>query len=472
MKLWQKNSLILFGLFLTVIILEIGLRIGGFIILSFQEHRNLQSIQQKGSFHIMCLGESTTQGQYPAYLEEILNQSNVGIKFSVIDKGVGGTDTIAILSQLEINLDNYQSDMVITMMGINDDGLHMPCETVPISKTIIVLRSLKVYKLTRLLWLHTVTKLKEIGLYAQDINDQKDKSKEAYEGLQLKTVTEKKLIPNSSDAFTYVKLGWSYKNQGKFYESEQAFKKALELNPNDAGVYAELGWVYRFQGEPTKAKQLFKKAIKLNPSHEGGYLGLGWLYKDQNRFLEAEQLLNKAISLNHANEFAFIGLARFYADQRKFLEAEQLLKKAIEFNPNNDSYYGCLATIYCEIGKNELSNSYSEKASNLRKKYYNPVTINNYYKLKQIIDRRNIKLVCMQYPVRNIEPLKMIFKEEADNVIFVDNERIFKDAIGKKGYNKYFTDMFGGDFGHCTQKGNKLLAENIANAILKEVFNK
>jgi len=57
-------------------------------------------------------------------------------------------------------------------------------------------------------------------------------------------------------------------------------------------------------------------------------------------------------------------------------------------------------------------------------------------------------------------------------VIFVDNERIFKDAIGKKGYNKYFTDMFGGDFGHCTQKGNKLLAENIANAILKEVFNK
>jgi hypothetical protein len=32
--------------------------------------------------------------------------------------------------------------------------------------------------------------------------------------------------------------------------------------------------------------------------------------------------------------------------------------------------------------------------------------------------------------------------------------------------------MFGGDFGHCTPKGNMLLAQNIADVILGEVFNK
>jgi hypothetical protein len=36
----------------------------------------------------------------------------------------------------------------------------------------------------------------------------------------------------------------------------------------------------------------------------------------------------------------------------------------------------------------------------------------------------------------------------------------------------YFVDMSGGDFGHCAPKGNRLLAENIANVILKEVFHK
>ena len=73
--------------------------------------------------------------------------------------------------------------------------------------------------------------------------------------------------------------------------------------------------------------------------------------------------------------------------------------------------------------------------------------------------------------MRSIQPLKKIFKEDED-VVFVDNERIFKDAVRKEGYNEYFRDMFGGDFGHCTQKGNRLLAGNIANVIFKEVFGK
>jgi hypothetical protein len=55
-------------------------------------------------------------------------------------------------------------------------------------------------------------------------------------------------------------------------------------------------------------------------------------------------------------------------------------------------------------------------------------------------------------------------------VLFVDNEAVFKNAICNAGYNTYFIDMFGGDFGHCTSLGNRLLAENIAGVILKEVF--
>jgi len=44
--------------------------------------------------------------------------------------------------------------------------------------------------------------------------------------------------------------------------------------------------------------------------------------------------------------------------------------------------------------------------------------------------------------------------------------------LKKISYNDYFTDMFAGDFGHCTRKGNRLLAENIANVILKEYFHR
>ena len=154
----QKIILILLGLFLTFAILETGLRLGGMIILALQERRNLLAIRQKGEYRIVCFGESTTQRQYPHYLEEILNQQEIGLKFSVIDKGVAGRDTEFIVSQVESVLDKYQPDLVVTMMGVNDYAIHMPHEAPSGSKLIRLFRSLKTYKLIRLIQLHLDTK--------------------------------------------------------------------------------------------------------------------------------------------------------------------------------------------------------------------------------------------------------------------------------------------------------------------------
>jgi len=469
-SLYQKISLILFGLFLTVVILEIILRIGGLTILSLQEHKNLQSIKQKGSFRIMCLGESTTQNQYPPYLEEILNKRDIGIKFSVIDKGIGGTNTLAILLHLEANLDKYQPDIVVTMMGINDCGSHMPYEATSSSKIILIFRSLKSYKLIRLLWLHIVTRLKEKGFYVQDINKQKNSPKETYKEPLQEPVPEKTLDSNPKNDSEYVKLGGLYKRQGKRTEAEQSFKKAIELNSNNDYAYTELGKLYKVQWKFTEAEQSFKKAIELNSNNDYAYTELGKLYKDQRKLTKAEQSLKKAIELNPNNDCAYKELGLTYRCQEKLTKAEQSLKKAIELNPDNDKLYRNLVTIYYEIGNNELSDVYAKKADSIRDKYCNFMTMNNYRKLKQIIDKRNVKLICVQYSVRNIESLKRLFGEGVDGMIFVDNERIFKDAVRNECYKEYFRDMFGGDFGHCTEKGNRLLAENIANTILKECF--
>jgi hypothetical protein len=79
--------------------------------------------------------------------------------------------------------------------------------------------------------------------------------------------------------------------------------------------------------------------------------------------------------------------------------------------------------------------------------------------------------VCVQYPMISVEPLKEIFDGER-GVVFVGNEKVFNRALKRGSYIEYFQDSFGGNFGHCTPKGNRLLAENIANVILKEVFHK
>jgi tetratricopeptide (TPR) repeat protein len=379
----KKTTLIIFGCFLFLILMETGLRLGGFILLSIQERRNLQSIRQKGAYRILCLGESTTQGQYPPFLEAILNQRNIGVRFSVIDKGLSATHISIILSQLESYLTEYHPDMVVTMMGINDWGEYLPYEAATTSKAMLFIQTFKTYKLSRLLWLHILTKAKELGFYKPNTDKQR-----------------------SGKILTYLQ---------------------------------EIGIKEAYAAESISLENSFKQAIGLNPK----------------------------------NEDTYIELERLYRNQGKFLQAEDALKKVLKLNPKKSDYtYRAISVLYEEMGKSELAKEYADKAKRLILGYYISEIVNSYHKLKEILDKRGIRLVCMQYPMRSIEPLKKIFEQDNKGIIFVDNERIFKQALQKASYKEYFRDMFAGDFGHCTDKGNRLLAQNIANVILKEVFGR
>ena len=476
----QKIALILFGLFLFFVLLEAGLRLGGFILLSIQEHRNFLSIKQKGTYRILCLGESTTERQYPRFLEQALNQRNIGVRFSVIDKGMRGINTSAILSQVESYLNEYHPDMIVTMMGINDVGEHIPFEAATTSKGMLIARSFRTYKLTRLLWLHILTKAKELGFYKPNKNRRSFDELQTYlqriwlnkayaESISPEDLFKKVIELNPKNDNAYIELGWTYRGQGKFSEAEDLYKKAIELNPKNDNAYAELGWIYCIQGKLSEAEDLYKKAIELNPKNDNAYAELGLIYYTQDKLNETENLFKKAIEFNPKNDNAYVLLGLSYRTQGKFSEAEESLKKAIELNPKNDRTYRAISVLYEEMGKSELAKEYVRKVNRLRLEYYSLITINNYRKLKEILDKRGIKLICVQYPMRNVKPLKKIFAQD-EGVVFVDNESVFKEALKKASYKEYFRDVFADDFGHCTDKGNQLLAQNIANVILGEVF--
>ncbi|MFH1519183.1 MAG: tetratricopeptide repeat protein [Candidatus Omnitrophota bacterium] len=447
----QKIILIISGIFFFAILLEAGLGLGGFIVVSLQEYKNRIAIKQKGTYRIICLGESTTfwggrdpwssQDSWPSQLEEILNQRNIGIKFTVINKGVCGTCTAAIVARLEDNLNQYQPDMVITMMGINDREGAIAYADIPAPGTRTLFNSLRSYKLIKLLKLHIISKAKELGIY---------KPREIKEAISSESIEEPQLAG--------------------FKEQEEIYKRTMAASPRDDKAYAALGWCYRQQGKYTQAEAMLRKAIELNPQNEWADIELGWCYRDQGKHDQAVEMFKKAIEVNPQNVSAYGDLARCYKDQRKYTQAEEIYKKAIEIAPRNDRAYAGLAHCYKEQGKSDLAEEYTRKVNKPRLEYYNPITRNGYQKLKEILTNKGIQLVCAQYPVRSLEPLKQIF-EDQEGVIFVSNERVFKQALKQASYKEYFTDMFAGDFGHCTPKGNKLLAENIANVILKEYFN-
>jgi tetratricopeptide (TPR) repeat protein len=511
---WQKITLVVFGLLFTVMLLEAGLRLGGFMARSAQEYKNRQSLQQKGTCRIMCIGESTTAGQYPPHLEKALDQRHAGIQFSVIDKGVAGINSANILARLESNLDQYHPDMVVVMMGSNDQGI-LYYKDIPEAQTKLFYYC-KTYRLIRLLWVHILAKAREIGASKKTIvlNPQND---DAYIRLgwicqvqgklsQDEDAFKKAIALNPQNADAYVELGWLYRDQGKLSQAEDSFKQAIERDPQNNRAYAALGVLYRDQGKLSQAEDAFKKAIERSPKKNRIYAELGGLYRDQGKLSQAEDLLKQAVSLGLQNNRAYAALGALYRDQGKLSQAEDAYKQAIErdpkdnraytelgglyrdqgklsqvealfkqaiaLNPQNDRAYGALSVLYEEMGKSGLAKEYAQKAASLRLGYCVPFTVANYRTLKEILDKKGIRLVCMQYPMRSIKPLKRIFQDDREGIIFVDNEKLFKEAVKKDGYNAYFKDIFGGDFGHCTDKGNRLLAENIANTILKEAFHK
>ncbi|MCX5693292.1 MAG: hypothetical protein NTX47_06405 [Candidatus Omnitrophica bacterium] len=120
----QKISLVLFGVFLCLILLEAGLRLGGFVFTFLQGCENNIAMKKQG-YRIMCIGESTTalggEYAYPNQLESILNSLKTGIKFTVINEDLPGTGTSGIVDCLEKNLKRYNPNMVVVMMGINDE---------------------------------------------------------------------------------------------------------------------------------------------------------------------------------------------------------------------------------------------------------------------------------------------------------------------------------------------------------------
>lgn len=240
----QKIILILFGILVSVVLLEAGLRAAEFALQSLQEYRNILFVHKNGEYRIMCIGESTTAGQYPRFLEEALDRHGIGIKFSVIDKGIGATDTSFILSQLESNIERYHPDLVVAMIGINDGGTHMPAGFSSDSKTFF--NSLKIYKLAKLLILHMQSKIREIKTAKQDNRTSAISSKN--EQLSVPPVVYERNTPNiiktvnvkeeeiTDDNF-FNNLGKRLTAQGDLPSARQAFEKAISVTSYNVDAY-------------------------------------------------------------------------------------------------------------------------------------------------------------------------------------------------------------------------------------------
>jgi len=314
------------------------------------------------------------------------------------------------------------------------------------------------------------------------------------------------LDPEDIESLGY--LGRNYKRFGEYDKAIDAFKKMVEHSPGGSEImmqgYADLADSYRLKGDYKESERVYLDSIEYFGKHPGALGCLGNLYLEQGKYKEAEALYEKQLLINPHAVIFYGKLAHCYRRRGDVHVAEKLLWEGVRINPDAASLYAELSSALLEnkkyalaeevvkkalaldlkdvdgveidIQKNLLA-SYegqgkSTEAKQLREEvlasksdYFLPV-YENYRKIKEILKGKNIPLIVVQYPLRDIGPLRKALVNYPD-IKFVDNKEIFEEAVSSGSYDEYFTDRFAGDFGHCTSKGNHLLAQNIAGEVLK-----
>lgn len=317
---------------------------------------------------------------------------------------------------------------------------------------------------------------------------------------------ERYLKFSPGDYEAHIKIGWYYKNHGEYIDAERVFKAAREIDFLGAAAYIGLGWTYChwwnkpnylemaedmfaqairrdpksidpyieaaiFYREPAKDEisvELINKAIKIDPDDIRLYKVLGDAYNMLGKDDLMEEMLSEVRSFPPETKEDYFWLIQHYLERQDFANVDGVFQEVLEKEMVDDKFYRIMRASFELQKKYDLAAKYFRKARGSYLENCYAVTYHSYQRLKDIVDQAGISLVCVQYPMRSVDTLKALVGE-SDSVVFVDNEQTFKDALAEGAYQEYFSDMFAGDFGHCTREGNRLLAGNVARAIINNL---
>lgn len=428
----KKIFLVFFGFACAVIIIELSLQTAGFAIYGYQNYKNDKSLKNKSEYAVICLGESTTYNLYPNNLQTILNNKYPG-KFTVIDCGIPGISLGKILEKLDSDIFKYKPDFAVCMMGINDEFVASNQD----QKTLLLGDSkIKIVRFFLFLknYYHVFFEKRKMNSNNDVRRQQAAELYDRHLYAEAASVLEESIERTPDDVNAIVFL---------------AMLKYYHLNQKESAYDDLVNVVYKDKGNDFDRRQTLYRILtdyKKDPDSCKYFADM--IINDKNAFVNCDIYRN---------------LKNFITQEQK----DKLLKKMCLWPSFLDQYYGILAVECLDKKEYVQAEEYFKKAEEIRLSYPNAET---YYQYKLIIKKlidSNIKVICMQYPVRSIESLKEELKNEPyyDRIVFVSNENNFKNLLRNNKFDEIFNDQFAGDFGHYNETGSESIAENVGQAL-------
>ncbi len=464
---------------------------------------------------------------YPRQLEDVLNGAGLKIPIAVINRGMPSANSGMIAAALRDELAVYRPDMVIVMMGVLDSLQPLDLSRHPPDGNLRRLeQNLRIFDLTRdaisaveglltgeqplsrgglpargpdpLRAVEAERSERNNVLLAQadyyfidDVEIEKMRARAAriyqqvladnpelpgvilrlgvcYRELgdqeRAREILEKALRYQDTAHQAMIEIGTTYRLQRQWEQADRHFRMALEAKPGNAAPLLELSRLARDRGDPGAGAEFLIEGLVSEPYNRP-------LYVECKKQLEDEEVgddYRQALAAARRSHPDLVNLATLEAEHWEARgdeeAAERVYREIIERRPDAFWVRTALGNLLKRQGNTEDADNHYREADNWSRR--NTGTAANYRRLAETVLASGAELACVQYPLAEIEELKEMLAGY-DGITLVDNGEVFRQAVERDSYDYYFRHRFPGfRFGHCNARGNRLLAENIAAALL------
>lgn len=415
------------GLFIFLLLLELGLRAGGVLYLKLQYHKPCVTLadRTKDAVTILCLGDSFTQGsgvdldnRYPSQLEKLL-QKSINKDIVVINKGRGGNTSSLLLNNLEKEINEHGPQVVIIMVGINNRWNYERSSYFRLYRDHIGFwdksgegfSEWRVYKLMKIIALRITSKNNKDN--TQEFNDDR-----------IRNILISSIKSDSLDAYN---AGLNFLSKGAFDLARQKYKEALAIDKSNYMAHLQLAIINISNKQYLLAKEEMWQAIYTIDSKAYGYcLNIIFNLIDQLQ----DNAINRQLELKELKKY----LEATYKESNK-----KILLRTIDAKLKIYEDESILAEVFR-------------------------------YDLKEIIKlstERGAAVILQTYPRKWYSLFNNVVRQISKeyDIALVDNEKIFSEEAQHVDRERFFIAD-----GHCTEKGYRLIAENTYNALVGQGF--
>ncbi len=131
----------------------------------------------------------------------------------------------------------------------------------------------------------------------------------------------------------YGSRGLAYFRMGDYDAAYADYHSALDICPEDAWALSNLGFIHFLRNELSQAEQVYRSAVTFDPEFLDARRNLGVVYALQKRFQEAIDEWKTGLKFHPDNATLLFYIGSAYKDLGQEEESNRWLEKAYQINP-------------------------------------------------------------------------------------------------------------------------------------------